>query len=482
MKKIFSILLVLATFSFVSCEDELDLVPYDGLTDEQLFQNASGFETATKGMYSGFRAFGYYGESIGMLGAPDILADNVIMNPQGRTTQQDLFEWRNTPVDESFGLYERGYKIISRANRILDNLDKLSDGAAKDNFEAEAKTIRALCHFDIARTYCKIPTQSADANTSIGIYYSETFKPTELPRRVGTTVEGVYKKIVADLIDAKAKIAIDNGIGRLNKTAVSAILSRVYLHMGEDQKVIDEANVVISDTKVGIASRTDFGKVWLDEYNKNVLFKIRFTDQDDVAIGNTYSQTDAAGEIRSEYVVAYEFFQLFKADDIRTSTTIQTSVFDENMYNHVKKYLGRAAGTKNTVDAKYIRYEEVILNKAEALANQDKDSDAILELNKIRDQRYTSYSGGESGTALKDAIQLERRLELAFESDRFFTLKRLGKSINRSATNGEFADGKGTPANKTLLQANDFRFQLPIPQGAFDSNPNLTQDDQNPGY
>jgi len=33
MKKIFSIMLVLVVFSFVSCEDELDVIPYDGLTD-----------------------------------------------------------------------------------------------------------------------------------------------------------------------------------------------------------------------------------------------------------------------------------------------------------------------------------------------------------------------------------------------------------------------------------------------------------------
>lgn len=484
MKNIFSILLVLVAFSFVSCEDELDLIPYDGLTDTQLFQSASGFETATKGVYSGFRAYGYYGESSGMLGGPDILADNLIMNPQGRTTQQDLFEWRNTPVDEAMNLYMRGYKIISRANRILKNINSLDKGATRDNFEGEAKAIRALCHFDIARTYCKIPTQSADANSSLGVYYATSYTPAELPRRFGTTVADVYSKIIADLLDAKSKIAADNGIGRLNKTAVSGILSRVYLHMGENQKVIDEANAVIANASYSVAPRADFGKVWLDEYNANVLFKVRITDQDDIAIGNTYSQTDGAGEIKSEYVVAYEFFQLFTGNDIRTSTTTQTSVFAGDMYNHVKKYLGRASGTKNTVDAKYIRYEEVILNKAEALANLGaKDGEALAALNLVRAQRYSPFvSGAETGSALKDAIQLERRLELAFESDRFYTLKRLGKTISRSATNGEYANGTGTPAKKTTLTAGDFRFQLPVPQGAFDNNPTMTKDDQNPGY
>jgi len=478
MKKIFSIMLVLVMFSFVSCEDELDLIPYDGLTDAQLFQNANGFETATKGVYSGFRAFGYYGESIGMLGAPDILADNLIMNPQGRTTQQDLFEWRNTAVDEAFGLYERGYRIISRANRILDNLGNLDDGSVKDNFEGEAKAIRALAHFDIVRTYCKIPTQSADANSSLGIFYAMTYDPALLPRRVGTTVGDVYSKVVTDLVAAKAKIAVDNGAGRLNKAAIDAILSRVYLHMGDDDMVISSANAVSAP----VASNANFGKIWIDEYDDNVLFKIVFTDQDDVSIGNTYSQTGGNGEIRSEYVLSYELFQLYGDDDIRKSTTIETSIFSGDLYNHVSKYLGRASGQKNVVDAKYIRMEEVLLNKAEAYANKDMDTEARAALDLVRDERYTSYVGGETGTALMDAIYLERRLELAFEGDRFYTLKRLGMDITRSATDGEFSDGTGTPANITSLPAGDFRWQLPIPQGALDANPNLTSEDQNPGY
>jgi hypothetical protein len=478
MKKIFSILLVLVAFSFVSCEDELDLTPYDGLTDAQLFSNSNGFETATKGVYSGFRAFGYYGSDAGMLSTPDVLADNLIMNPQGRTTQSDVFEWRNTAVDESFGLYQRGYRILSRANRILDNLDKLDDGVSKDNYEGEAKAIRGLVHFDIARTYCKIPTQSADANNSLGIYYATSYDPEFLPVRVGTTVGEVYQQIVADLLEAKAKIADDNGAGRLNKNAVNAILSRVYLFMGDNDKVIEVANEVTAP----VASNANFGKVWLDEYDANVLFKIIFTDQDDVAIGNSYSQTDGNNEIKSEYVVAYEFYQLFADNDIRKAKTIVTSVFAGDMYNHVSKYLGRASGTKNTVDAKYIRMEEVLLNKAEAYANKNMDVEARAALDLVRNERYDSYTGGETAATLKDAIQLERRLELAFESDRFYTLKRLGKDITRSATYGEFADGTGTPAIKTSLLAGDFRFQLPIPQGAFDSNPNLTNDDQNPGY
>jgi hypothetical protein len=64
----------------------------------------------------------------------------------------------------------------------------------------------------------------------------------------------------------------------------------------------------------------------------------------------------------------------------------------------------------------------------------------------LRKERYTSFTPGtEAGQALLDAILKERRLELAFENDRWYTLKRLGLSVQRSGK-GDIADGNGSKA------------------------------------
>ncbi len=466
--------------AFSSCSDKLDLKPYDGLTDDQLFSTADGFDQAMKGVYSGFRANGYYGEYTGIMIAPDILSDNLTFNPQGRQTHKDLFEFRNTALDESIGIYYRGYKIISRANNILDNIDKLPEGEFKNNIKGEALAVRGMVHFDMARFYCKIPTQSADANTSMGIYYAEKYQPAEKVRRVGTTVQGVYDKCIKDLEDAVQLIADDNGVGRLNKAAVFGVLSRIYLYNGEYQKVVNTADSVIAHGGT-IAPRDEVPNIWLDSYEGDVLFKIKIVDQDNVRPGVPYSQ-EANGEIRSEYVCSYQLFSLFIDQDIRKSASIVTSDFSGDTYNHVKKYLGRESGDKTVIDGKYLRFEEVILNKAEALYRLGNEALALNTLNSLRSQRYFPYTAGsETGQALLNAILLERRLELAFEGDRFFTLKRLGMDITRG-NEGEFADGSGTPPIVLNYPAGGFRWQLPIPQGAFDSNTDLTDEDQNPGY
>jgi hypothetical protein len=70
-------------------------------------------------------------------------------------------------------------------------------------------------------------------------------------------------------------------------------------------------------------------------------------------------------------------------------------------------------------------------------------------------------------------------LELAFEGDRFWDLKRRNLPVERDGSKGERADGSGTPYVFASLPAGDHRFQLPFPQTEVNFNTNLKQ---NPGY
>ena len=133
---------------------------------------------------------------IGLIILGDILADNLIINPSGRLTNKVAYEWSyasdSAPVN---ALYSSAYRVISRANLVLDNLNKVPSTAYMKNIEAEAKAIRAIAHFDIVRAYAKIPTQSADANSSLGIAYVTVFDPSIKPQR-DATVEITYNKII----------------------------------------------------------------------------------------------------------------------------------------------------------------------------------------------------------------------------------------------------------------------------------------------
>jgi hypothetical protein len=489
MKKyILKISLALAVSTgFIACEDSLTENPFSTSAPVQVFKDVAGFDNAMRGVYSGF--VGRDGQMYGVyLGGDynidgDVLADNLILSTEGRLTKRSLFEWIYSANSTSF-LYADGYKIIYRANAILENLDNLDEGPVKDNFAGEALMARSLAHFDVVRAYGKIPTQSADANASLGMSIQLSANAFDTPTR--NTVGEVYTRIVSDLETAKTLINEDNGLGRFNKNAANALLSRVYLYMGEMQKCIDAANRVTGT----VASIASFPDIWNDESNDGVLAKLVISIDDGMDIGTEYSQSQILDDnlpavpsnlsFRSEYVADFDFYNLYQTNDIRTTTYFYTSAFAGRQQNHIIKHLGKVGQNNNIVDHKTFRMAEVLLNKAEAQAALNLDADALATLDILRVNRYTGFnSPGESGQTLKDAIALERRLELAFEGHRFYDLKRTNQSVVRSAVNGDVADGSGTPAVSTSLPAGDFRFQLPIPQDALNVNENT---EQNPGY
>jgi hypothetical protein len=375
-------------------------------------------------------------------------------------------------------LFSGGYSIIRRANAILENIDKFPDGAFKNNAKGEALALRAMVYFDMSRVYSKTYLNASDADSTMP--YVVSTDPTITPAK--EAVKDFYGKVIADLESAKTLIGSGNGIYRLNKNAVSGLLSRVYLYKGDWTATIQAATDALGATP-NVASRTDFPKIWTDDTNQGVLFKVRNTKLDNVnSQGVNYYQI--TGGIKSEYVVEYNFKQLFVPTDIRTSTYITTSAFNGVTYNHVIKYAGRTNGDPaGVVDAKVLRTAEVLLNRAEAYYRANNEAAAIADLVLLKSNRYSSYDptadNALTGQALLNEILLQRRLELAFEGDRFWDLKRRNESVIRDGSKGERADGTGTPYVFTTLTAGDYRFQLPFPQTEVNFNTNLKQ---NPGY
>jgi len=169
---------------------------------------------------------------------------------------------------------------------------------------------------------------------------------------------------------------------------------------------------------------------------------------------------------------------LYLEDDIRKEAYIFDAANGGNDLNGIRKLFGREGQNDGIVDYKIFRAAEASLNKAEAHFRLNQPAQALATLNEVRTRRYLNPPNGESGNALLGAIKLERRLEFAFEYQRFLDIKRYGESVQRESF-GEFADGSGTPPVVQTLPSGDIRFQMPIDQRTLDTNPNIIQ---NPGY
>ncbi|MGR3854988.1 RagB/SusD family nutrient uptake outer membrane protein [Chryseobacterium indologenes] len=464
-------------FTVASCTDDLSVEPNDRLIVDNYYTTEGDFRRGVDYAYDAFKIGGYYQGDNTQLIIPDILSDNLIQNPQGRRSNNDGYNLNFAGnVGEITSVYGGGYAVAARANAVLDKINNLAPGAFRTNIEAEARGIRAIAHFDIVRRYCKIPTQSADAGGSMGIAYVDKFDPFLVTTR-NLTVNQVYDRILGDLLFAEQNITQSANVGKLTKAAVQGMLSRVYLYKGDYDNAITWGQKALA-LKPSVGTIGTFKNIWNDTSVDGVLFKILNSSIENIKTGSAYNQT-VGGQIKSEYVVDYDLYTKFKDIDIRKSSYIVTSPFNGKNYNNVIKYKQATDKPIEAVDVKYLRTSEVLLNVAEAMYKKGNEAGALGLLNTLRAQRYTGFvPGAEVGQALWDAIMLERRLELAFETDRFFTLKRLALPIQRSNFGPE-SNGAGNPATVLSLPVASHKWQLPIPQGAIDNNPQIQQ---NPGY
>ncbi|HPF02704.1 MAG TPA: RagB/SusD family nutrient uptake outer membrane protein [Bacteroidales bacterium] len=114
-----------------------------------------------------------------------------------------------------------------------------------------------------------------------------------------------------------------------------------------------------------------------------------------------------------------------------------------------------------------MRMADVILMLAEVYAELDQEPQAKAELTKVRSRAFsaddqtamvTDYIAGLSGEALKEAIQQERKLELAGEGYRRFDLIRTGKLpekiVELRDLQTEMVDGLSTDGYYTFANGN----------------------------
>lgn len=486
MKKYLNLIgIFFITLTYMGCSDEVeDLQPFTQGNPETFFNSVATFQNGVDGIYS--QLWNYYSSTgSGLQGLPDLLSDNVILVQTGRRSNETNYDYRYNP--NSGGLvdlyWSEAYEAINVANLVIGQIDNLADGPDKDNILGQSLAARAYAHFDLARVYAQIPTQSSGANASPGVVYikvedGDTADPFALPAR--ETVAQNYTEIIGDLERAAALIGADNGEGRLDQDAVNGILSRVYLYNGQYQDAIDAANSVSTP----LATPAELPGVYTDVNNAGIVWELSVNTSSESNFNNVgviYSQStlDGSGQIAttiSEYAIDFAFFDSVDPNDIRRNVMQFVGTNQGNDYNAVRKFLGEAGQVNGRVDVKVIRAAEVLLNKAEAQFELGQQAQALASLDMLRAQRFTSFTSGETGQALEDAIQFNRRVELSFEGHRFFDLKRRGEAVQRS-TFGDIIDGSGTPAEVQTLAAGDFRFQLPIPIDETNANSNLTQND-----
>lgn len=132
------------------------------------------------------------------------------------------------------------------------------------------------------------------------------------------------------------------------------------------------------------------------------------------------------------------------------------------------------------------RYAEILLNYAESCIELGEESKALEALEEIRDRVDMPYITS-SGTQLMEDYRNERRVELAYEDQRYYDIRRwmIAEDVMSKTAMGieifHWPDGS-TTYNQVESQTRTFPLHYyinPIPATEIRRNPKLIQ---NPGY
>lgn len=459
-KNKYTILVVFIMLSIAGCD--LEIEPTDKLSTDVLLSLDGGIDVATNGNYELLKVTqGFRGEGPNLNNAyvrhlyqmSEFAGDNV-MYTQFSSDPLYLVFTRNHVDDQENAAYiwYIAYKLILGANLIIESATEGVD-AKTDHLIGENYFLRAMATLDLLKFFAMPYTHGRDG---LGVILKKKAADPSIQKR--STVGESYDAVVNDLLKAEKLMGEGKfrGVEYASKEAAWALLSRVYLYMEDNDKAIEYAEKVISSGKFQLAANGDYLDNFANTQNSSEsIFIIKHVNPIDHkgkqgSIGSMYYD-DGNGTGWGEVFVSQSFLDLIQQHptDIRNNL-IQITGGQKSGYpvRYVTKFSGQE-GVVNLASPQYLRLSEVYLNRAEAYAKENKDTEALADVNQIRTRAGLSggalYTiGNLGGRSVLDIVLEERRLELAYEGHRAMDLFRNKRNLDRSYEGIHLAQGEST--------------------------------------
>ncbi|WP_420602256.1 RagB/SusD family nutrient uptake outer membrane protein [Flagellimonas sp.] len=506
MKKYRYLILIGLVLAFTySCSDDFVDVPNkETLTEASFWQTEQHALQALTGTYAAMHSssgskWAFFEE---MYTALAYRGDDVTNNT-AEIYGRSVASFNNTTEDSGpFNIWRASYAGIGRANQVIQNVPLIEavSEADKNVIVAEAKFLRAFYYFWLVTGFENVPLVT-------------TFEtdPEKLFPSQASSAE-VWAQIETDLQEAEANmVASHTGEwkGRATIGSAKALLGKVYLF----QEKWAEA-----ETKLAEVVAMDYALLpnFADNFNGSAengpesVFEIQFT-------GDRSNDNDER-QVLNFQVSPYEFggWELFYpsqwlVDEMKTdldgggniSERVYESIFfddpNSEMYsraddavrpysdvadalNHpkyFKKYsFNEDTNFYNGTNITVIRFADVLLMYAEALNENNKTTEAIAEVNKVRERGGAAPLGALSKDELRTQIRHhERPVELAMEYGiRWFDLYRWQKGSTATESIKATLEAHNKPFADNFQEKH---IVFPIPLQELNINENLNQ---NPGW
>lgn len=503
-------------------KDLLNTVPNDRITSEIFWNQEKDAILAVNAIYT-------YLEGTEVL-SYDAMSD--IARPNQNYMQESYivkgtYDALNTFVS---GKWDNAYRGIRAVNYFLENVDKVptEDPELIPRLEGEVRFLRAYFYMQLAMLFGDVPLITQSLTIEEGKAVSRA------------PVSQVYDFIAGELTAAAASLPVDAGEpGRITKGAALAFKARLMLYTGRYEEAAQAAAEVMALDKYEIYPSYERLFSYSAENNSEVILDKQFAANiyanDVFQILAPYSQT-ASGNIVpvKKLVDAYQMtngmaigdpgsgfdpHQPYENRDPRLLYTVYLpgsrlpdgTSYDSRPGSGTPDELGYNPGTTKTgfntkkyvnpedrndrdncgINIILMRYAEVLLIYAEAKTELGQVDESVYEaINAIRqreDVNMPPVTAPKSQDELREILRQERIVELAFEGQRFFDIRRYGiagEVMNGTASGMTYTNDSGelvTVRDNSFVRFFDAGRDLlwPVPQKELDLNPGLTQ---NPGW
>ena len=452
------LLLVLAA----GCDNILDVKPINEIDEGQAIISPATARAAVAGIYDALQDGSYYGGEVVFFG--DLSGDDV--EHTGTFTSYRQIDLNDITADNASveGMWDALYRVIGRTNIVIARVPGVPGLAAaeRDQMLGEAYLIRALTYHHLVRFW------GDSSPTGMGVPL-RLIPPPDLPSAAtitrATTGE-VYTQILSDLTQAETLMSVGTATTTGSVGAALAVRARVLLYQ---QNWAGAEAAAESAATFGYALASDYNDLFdadgID--TPEDIFRINFTATEFNFEGYYYRHNDAGG--RREITPTQAFAAVYDPGytgaptsytptDLRGVRNISFTDSLDGLTIYGSKWPTGIGGE----DMHVIRFAEVLLIQAEAEARQNKLAEAEATLTPVRTRAGLAAAGIDGMTQANAiaAILQERRLELAYEGDRWHDLVRTGRAV-------------------TVMGIPAFQKLYPIPLSELDVAPGLVQ---NPGY
>jgi hypothetical protein len=499
--------------SFTACKKIIDLYPQSNINTGTYYANYAEVKAALTGCYNGMqRPLNTEWQFT------ELRSDNSKMGSPGSTavnnrdlSDLDIFT-PNTAHQALYTYWLATYNNIRNCNIVLQKLGVSYDAASgvltfnnisipiseadRKQLAGEAMFIRAYHYFNLVRLFGDV------------FLVHKPITPDESKLMNRASVADMYKLIEADLSTAASSMnslrfnqIASADLGRATRWAAKGLLAKVYLTLNRKAEAVTLLQDVINNS--GYSLQSSYANVFSinSEMNSEIIFAVRYK-AGGFGLGSNFGNTFGPLGTGSTVIngdgdgLNYPTAELdtLTNGDLRKPTLIGRTVNGQQLY--VKKYLFPVVLTDDgESDWPVLRYADILLMLAEAQGYSQSSLDLI---NAVRPRaglpNYTLASVSDVA-AFEEALSQERRIEFAFENQRWFDLVRFNTTLTTITVIQRIKDhytdeydahySRYIPPTSTLAELHSYiktdRLLLPIPQREIDTNTQLVIA-QNPSY